>query len=96
VNLRSIQNTVGRWHQRTFPDATVEDVTIKLMEEAGEVARAVHLRKYPRVIRDSVDLEKELCDVLLCVVEIGNRAGIDVQRVWAVHWPQIKDRESYN
>jgi NTP pyrophosphatase (non-canonical NTP hydrolase) len=94
--MRQVQQDIHTWHLATFPDATVEDVTIKLMEEAGEIARAVHERRYPRVKRNGTALDRELCDTLICVAEIASRAGIDLQAAFDAHWPDIQDRDRHN
>ncbi len=38
---QALQQRVAEWHARRFPEATMLHVTIKMAEEAGEVASAV-------------------------------------------------------
>lgn len=76
--------TTGRinaWHADYFPDATTEQVALKVCEEAGELARAVG--NLSTGTRPGVDWEqetrKECGDVFGALVAFARVAGFDLR-----------------
>ncbi|MDB5179865.1 MAG: MazG protein [Candidatus Saccharibacteria bacterium] len=63
----------------TTPKETAKDTMLLLMEELGELARAI--RKHEGMSRDheyDVELSEELADVQLYLVHLANQTGIDL------------------
>ena len=80
-SLSSVQEYYRRIAaQRGFEKETAHDCFVLLVEEVGELARA--LRKRERLVRhqasDKQDESLELADILLYVVHMANILGIDL------------------
>lgn len=73
-----LQGVVGGWHRHVFPDADVFAVLAKLLEEAGELARAAigHVQGRP----DRGDVGLEAAQTVLVVLALCDRffPGVDV------------------
>ena len=87
MNLTAMQAEVSTWHRREFPEVSLSDITLKLCEEAGEVARCVgSISAGARVDRGEVDwpaiLEDEAADVLVALLALADRYGFDLSHAW--------------
>ncbi len=51
----AIESRIWRWHREAFPEATVQDVALKAIEESIELALAEHVE--PERIADLVRVE---------------------------------------
>lgn len=76
-------NEVGRkvreWQDVNFDEPTMVEQLAVLTEEVGELARVIikthhNVRPASRGV-----LEEELCDVLLCVLSLADRGGVDIE-----------------
>ncbi|KPM50428.1 hypothetical protein ACG83_40310 [Frankia sp. R43] len=67
-------------NERGFTGRTVHDQTWRLMEEAGELARAVRKNDGQRTLTGELvgSIDEELVDVLIFTCSIANRLGIDL------------------
>lgn len=66
---------------------------IFLMEEMGEMAEAIRKlagKKENKKVK--VDLEKEMGDILLSIVTLANRYGIDLEKAFSKTMKSIEDR----
>lgn len=71
----SLQADIGYWHRRRFPDATIEQVGLKLAEEAGEVAEAINAvigGNSSRTAKKS-DIIEEAADVVIVAMVLLER-----------------------
>ncbi|ONH22657.1 hypothetical protein BL253_35055 [Pseudofrankia asymbiotica] len=66
--------------ERGFTGQSVYEQTWRLMEEAGELARAVRKNKGQRALTGELigSIDEELADTLIFACSIANRLGIDL------------------
>ncbi|OHV34887.1 hypothetical protein BCD49_23245 [Pseudofrankia sp. EUN1h] len=66
--------------ERGFSDQSVYEQTWRLLEEAGELARAVRKNNGQRTLTGELigSVDEELVDVLIFACSIANRLGIDL------------------
>jgi NTP pyrophosphatase (non-canonical NTP hydrolase) len=77
---------VADWCHRTHPEADVADGALKVCEEAGEVAAVV-------VKGEGLDrLGEELADVIIAATTTAHLAGINLERVLADRWDEVRAR----
>ncbi len=67
VTLRTLQNDIVRWADRTFPHRTVEDILRKLEEERKELL-------------DGMITGDEYADIFILVMDLAAQHGIDIQK----------------
>jgi len=71
--------------ERGFDDETISEKFMLLMEECGELAKAI--RKNATAIKNSADsktydIPAETADVLICLLDIANKLGIDLETAY--------------
>ncbi len=93
MTLAAWQANVADWHQRTFGACPPEVVMLKLTEEVGEVAAAIHEDCYRRDDRTQIVLADELADTLIALLALASRAGIDMQFAIQRRFPPISQRQ---
>lgn len=71
--------------ERGFDKETVSEVFTVLVEEMGELAKAIRKANGQKVYSDSKhhDLEEEAADVLFMLLDICNRLDIDLEKAFA-------------
>ena len=82
ASLRDIQEYVAKLEvQRGFTQRSMGAQALKLVEEVGEVCRAVDaLEGQPQDPQGRVnDLGEEAADTLIMLMSVINRAGIDLE-----------------
>lgn len=91
-SLRKLQAYVQKTGvERGFADETAQDSFMLLIEELGEVAKAMRPLHGVKVANDSIvtDLSLEIADVQLLLMSLCNKLGIDV-------WDAIVTKERRN
>ena len=81
ATLADLQRYVAKMEaERGFSDRTVHDQTWRLLEEAGELARAVRKNNGRRSPAGELtgSIDEELVDILIFACSIANRLGIDL------------------
>lgn len=81
VSLSELQAYVKRTGQeRGFSDETAQDSLMLILEELGEVAKAMRPLRGIKVASDSfhVELAHELADVQLLLLSLSNKLHIDL------------------
>jgi len=81
ATLEDLQRYVAKMEaERGFTGRTVHDQTWHLMEEAGELARAVRKNNGQRSPAGQVtgSIDEELVDILIFACSIANRLGVDL------------------
>jgi NTP pyrophosphatase (non-canonical NTP hydrolase) len=81
ATLEDLQRYVAKMEaERGFTDRTVHDQTWRLLEEAGELARAVRKNNGQRSEAGKVtgSIDEELVDILIFACSIASRLGIDL------------------
>ncbi|WP_081438752.1 MazG nucleotide pyrophosphohydrolase domain-containing protein [Pseudofrankia asymbiotica] len=81
ASLADLQRYVAEMEtERGFTDRTVHDQTWRLMEEAGELARAVRKNNGQRTLTGELvgSVDEELVDLLIFACSIANRLDIDL------------------
>jgi NTP pyrophosphatase (non-canonical NTP hydrolase) len=70
--------------ERGFDKETVPEVFTLLVEEVGELAKAIRKNNGQKVDKNSThhDVEEELGDVLWLVLDLSNRLGIDLEKAF--------------
>lgn len=66
MKLLSFMQEAVEWHSARFPDAEMQEVFLKLVEEVGEVGSAINARVGNRSATGRGNLDKELADVFIC------------------------------
>jgi len=81
--------------QRGFDDETVQDRFMLLVEEVGELAKALRPLHGVKMADDARDqnIEHELADVLLLLLSISNKLEIDMQQAVTVKEEKNKQRQ---
>ncbi|HEU5157835.1 MAG TPA: MazG nucleotide pyrophosphohydrolase domain-containing protein [Streptosporangiaceae bacterium] len=85
ASLRDIQDYVAKLEiERGFAKRSMGAQALKLVEEVGEVCRAVDaLEGQPQDPRGRVnDLGEEAADTLIMLMSVINRAGIDLEEAF--------------
>lgn len=93
-DLRQFQYDVDDWHKANFPQEADES-TLVLVEEVGELARAVI--KGRQNVRGGQDRwreekAKEAGDVLISLLAFCNQNGIDLAAATTVRWKTVGNR----
>lgn len=86
ITLENLQNYIHRMiTQRGFEKETVDQTLILLMEELGELAKAVRKEsgmKFSATTRRT-ELEEELADVQIVLLVLADKLGLDMRAVVA-------------
>ncbi len=78
-----LQTRVGDWHRARFPDAQMFHVTLKAVEEIGEVAEAVNgvLGSRTMTTAGRCSVLEEAADVVITMLVLCDRwVGLDLFR----------------
>lgn len=100
IVLNGLVVDVGRWADRNFrrldPDVDAVATTLGMVEEAGEVARAV-LKRHQRIRGTSeewiAEATKEVGDVVIKLADICYVLGIDFTEAVARRWERVRERD---
>lgn len=78
------QQIAGLVKQRGFDSETVPEVKMLLVEEVGELAKAIRKQHGMKVDSASKqhDVEEEAADVFWLLVDLCNRLGIDLEKAF--------------
>lgn len=71
-SIRIIQRKIGDWSRRTFPNSTVNSTMRHLWKEVAELDQAIDGKKNENIC-------EEAADVFILLVQLCNRAGIDLE-----------------
>lgn len=74
--MKDLLNDIRDWHLETFPGVTFEVIGRKLVEEAGELLRAIEGSSDA----GSSQCAEEAADVFIVLAALCSRAGIDVAK----------------
>ncbi|MEO5627455.1 MAG: MazG nucleotide pyrophosphohydrolase domain-containing protein [Candidatus Saccharimonadales bacterium] len=71
--------------ERGFDKETVSEVFTIMVEEMGELAKAIRKANGQKVYSDSKhhDIEEEAADVLFMLLDVCNRLDIDLEKAFA-------------
>ena len=71
-------------HERGFDDETVAEVFTLLVEEVGELAKALRKANGQKIdkARKQHNVNEELADVFWYVLDLANRLGIDLAKAF--------------
>ncbi|HEY8310313.1 MAG TPA: dATP/dGTP pyrophosphohydrolase domain-containing protein [Gemmatimonadaceae bacterium] len=72
-SLYAIQQKIGEWSRRTFPQSTIDSTIRHLWTEMVELDRAFTSGK-------DENCREEVADLFILLVQLCNRAGIDLQQ----------------
>lgn len=94
--MAQVQHEHRAWLNYNFPDQTVEQTVLGMMEELGELAH--HLLKRMQGIRgDGVDHEAEikdaLSDFIIFSMDLADREGFIIQDAVVDTWAQVRERD---
>lgn len=88
--MKNIQSEHAAWAERKFPGYTIEDLSAKLSEEAGEVAKCVQAMKWNLPTRETLLDEVGDCGIVLA--GIAHKLGCDLAEVIETRWGIVKRR----
>lgn len=71
--------------ERGFEKETVSEVFTLLIEEVGELAKAIRKQNGQKVdlARRQHDVEEEIADVFWLIIDLSNRLDIDLSKAFA-------------
>ena len=86
LNLKEYVDLVHQWHEdRNLIDgSTDKDQVLKLIQELGELSDNVCKQK---------DIRDDIGDLLVVIINILARHGLEMEECLAVAWEDIKDRK---
>jgi len=86
LNLKEYVALVHQWHEdRNLIDgSTDKDQVLKLIQELGELSDNVCKQK---------DIRDDIGDLLVVIINILARHGLEMEECLAVAWEDIKDRK---
>lgn len=93
TTLKELQDYVRAFAtERGFDDETVEQKFVLLVEEVGELAKAVRMVANIKFAGDTArtEIEDELADVQLLLFNIANKLGVDMPT--AIENKEVKNR----
>ncbi len=96
ADLRAYQELVKQLViERGFDKETVPEVFTLLVEEIGELAKAIRKANGQKVDKKSKhhDVEEEAADVFCLVIDLCNRLGIDLERAFKEKEDKNKQRK---
>lgn len=96
MNLRDVQLEHRTWLNHNFPNQTIEQTVLGMVEEVGELAH--HLLKRAQGIRgDGVDHEAEikdaLADFIIFAMDLADREGFIIEDAVIEVWEQVRERD---
>ena len=83
--LRDFQNYIKDMvKERGFDKETVPEVFMLFLEECGEMAKAVRKTQNIKTDKKSEQfkLEQEVADVFMCLLDICNYLGVDLEKAF--------------
>jgi NTP pyrophosphatase (non-canonical NTP hydrolase) len=86
LTLNQYQELIERLaHERGFENETVPEVFTLLVEEVGELAKAIRKQNGQKVDRKKKqhDVEEELADVFWLILDLSNRLNVDLGAAFA-------------
>lgn len=71
--------------ERGFQDEKVHEVFTLMVEEVGELAKALRKSNGQKVDKNSkqYDIEEELADVMFMLLDLSNRLNVDLEAAFA-------------
>jgi NTP pyrophosphatase (non-canonical NTP hydrolase) len=93
LSLLQLQHKV--WVERNFPDETLEDAVLGLVEEVGEIAH--HVLKMRQGIRGDEAMHKReildgIADTVIFATHIVSKLGADYGELVQDTWDTVKQR----
>lgn len=90
------QHEVADWVERNFGRDRLDITTLGLVEEVGELCRAILKRE--QGVRGSFDewtaeIRKELGDVMIKLLDVADKAGFDLATVTTLRWRTVSQRD---
>jgi len=94
ATIREYQTWVeDAWKKSPKKDVCETDELLFLMEEVGEMAEAIRKSKGQKDNKEfSADLEKEIGDILLSLMTLAIRYGVDLERAFEKTKASIEKR----
>ncbi len=96
MKLSDYQKLVKRLvKERGFADESVAEVFMLLVEEVGELGKAIRKQAAMKVDQRSKvhDVEEEAADVLWLLIDLSNRLGVDLEKAFAAKETKNQRRE---
>lgn len=95
-DLDKIQDEIGAWNDKNFPDGTPDDVLIGATEELGELAHA-HLKGKQGIRGTTQQHYDAACDALgdiaIYLMAYCHKRGISFEGCIDAAWDQVKKRD---
>lgn len=97
MNLATLQQEVGIWHGQHFSDASDTHIVLKLLEEAGELAKAHNDRLLAkgssRQMRASHKEEDAVGDIAIVLTALCAKWGLSLERIIEATWRDVQGRD---
>lgn len=95
MNIRDIQDQVGMWHRRNFPDASPTDPLVVIMEELGETCHA-HMKMKQGIRMDedhAAALRDGVADIFIALCGFCSVSNLDLEDCLRTTLPQVLARD---
>ena len=95
MRIQDVQDEVGKWHKRNFPDATPTDPLVIIMEELGETCHAhMKLKEGIRVDENhSEKLKDGVADIFIALCGFCSLSHIDLEDCVRQTLPEVMARD---
>jgi len=96
LNFNKLQQEVGEWSRKNFPNNTPNNPFLGMVEEVGELAHA--LLKADQGIRGTAAEHEEAAmdavgDILVFMADFCERKGWSMQEIIEEVWDRVKHRD---
>lgn len=90
--IRTLQTEMWTWQREQFGDTVIEQATLGMVEEMGEVAKIV-LKSGQQHRGANLDMLKaELGDVFIYMAHVASLAGISLEEAIVQKWDKVQRR----
>lgn len=93
--LTKLQCEMECWEKKNFPNETSNDMLLGIMEEVGELSRAV--RKRSEGIRSSEDHDAKeidaIGDIFISLTQYCSLRGLNLAQCVLITWEEVRKRD---
>jgi NTP pyrophosphatase (non-canonical NTP hydrolase) len=91
------QKDVDKWTNQWQPQYwQPHEITARLMEEVGELAREINYRwgpKKKKPTEDKADIADEIADIFFTLICLANSQGINLEEAWSKMMQKYSERD---
>lgn len=96
MNLSQIQHEHKVWLKHNFPEQTIEETFMGMVEEMGELGH--HLLKRKQGIRGgavnhSAEIKDACADLVIFMLDLADKEGFDLMHTIEDTWVMVRERD---